>query len=177
MKSKGKQPEKSGDVSDNDDDDNNEVTTQKMKPAYSKDKIRVSRADRTLDSMFPVLNPETQPRSVIEIDELQDKANVDELNDETTKYRSGDAHAKTRLGKDVEPSNSSRDKKRARAETDGSSYNNSPTASSLGIQVIEESECYLTSVTTLRKKTVKACHQGIDHTNIQQVILTMEKSF
>lgn len=31
------------------------------KKTYSKDKVRMSQADRTLDSMFPVLHPSTQP--------------------------------------------------------------------------------------------------------------------
>ena len=34
--------------------------SQEQKKTYSKDKVRISHKDRTLDAMFPVLNPTTQ---------------------------------------------------------------------------------------------------------------------
>ena len=112
---------------------------QKAKPIYSKDKIRVSQTARTLDSMFDVVNPATQSQVIIELD--KDGSNVE---NEISKYRTADTSSK----------------KRRRADEDSVATQNSPSASALGTQAIEESECFLTSVATLRKDVNKARHRG-----------------
>lgn len=115
------------------------VTAQKSKPTYSKDKIRVSQADRTLDSMFPVLDPATQPLPTVELI----GSGVNAINDERSKYRASDS-----VGR-----------KRKRPEEDSAVTQASPSA--LGKQFIEESECFLTSMVTLRKKASEGRHEGL----------------
>lgn len=112
---------------------------QQAKPTYSKDKIRVSQADRTLDSMFPIVNPATQSQVIIELD--KDGSNVE---NEISKYRTADTTSK----------------KRGRADEDSVATQNSPSTSALGTQAIEESECFLTSVAALRRDVNKARHRG-----------------
>ncbi|KAL5476803.1 MLH1 [Sanghuangporus weigelae] len=61
---KGKGKEKAGEEDDGSGNDEEAVapsgTISKQKTVYSKDKIRVSQADRKLDSMLPMLDPATQ---------------------------------------------------------------------------------------------------------------------
>ncbi|EJD05496.1 DNA mismatch repair protein MutL [Fomitiporia mediterranea MF3/22] len=66
-KDKGKASSQgTNDVEDDGDHAAPSVTTAKQKAVYSKDKVRVSQADRKLDSMFPLINPTTQAPSTSE---------------------------------------------------------------------------------------------------------------
>ncbi len=99
----------------------NVAAAQPQKKIYSKDKIRMSHADRTLDSMFAVVNPSTQPSG----------SNTPQ---ENAKYRGG---VDTQEQAGPQPTG---------------------TMSAVRGKDIEESVCYLTSVTSLRKSALKAKH-------------------
>ncbi|KLO16119.1 DNA mismatch repair protein MutL [Schizopora paradoxa] len=109
---------------DNEGEEAEGSATQPQKKIYSKDKIRTSHADRTLDSMFAVVNPSTQ-------------ASGSNTPKENAKYRDG-----------VEA-------------PDSANAQPTPTLATVRTKDIEESVCYLTSVTNLRKAVTKAKHSHL----------------
>ena len=100
------------------------------KRQYSKDKVRTSQSDRTLDSMFPVVNSASQ-RQVIDVDKGDEQPSY--------KYRSG--------FRDSEGENA--------------------TTQETPVLDIKESDCYLSSVNSMREEVQKMSHscKNIDLSN------------
>ena len=67
-------------------DDANEESTSRKKQVYSKDKVRVSQANRTLDSMFPVAGPSSTQQ--LQASQVINSTSLDRIEDRD-KWRSG----------------------------------------------------------------------------------------
>ena len=119
-----------------------EGSSTKKKPMYSKDKVRVSQANRTLDSMFPIAGPSTQltsnqTQSATEVNPID----IDADNNHGTENVGGgdDQRDKYRRGVNVNPEDQEKvDRSR--------------------VKYIKESQCFLKTVKELREEV-----QGVRH--------------
>ncbi|KAI5120891.1 hypothetical protein M0805_002991 [Coniferiporia weirii] len=139
-KGKGKEKASSQDDADASNGEEEVVAAAKHRLAYSKDKVRVSQADRTLDSMFPVLDPATQPAEAVAIGRDKDKGKSKSKG--ISKYRVDNVDQE----------------EEERSLSIGESPGQTSTVGRTKAQEIVESECFLSSVRDLRKALGKKRH-------------------
>lgn len=112
-------------------EDANEETSARKKQVYSKDKVRVSQANRTLDSMFPIAGPSSTSTQQLQASQAHNSNSLDSMEDRN-KWRDG-----VNVLDSDEPAQEDRNR----------------------VKLIKESQCFLKSVKALREEVYGLKHE------------------